>query len=159
MRLKFRGIQVALLGMFLVLSQVGLAADKPWNKIRYEGGTVQAKVNPFDWNTTLKVAADTIQLDFAARKTLTIEARDVLALTYGEKACRRVADSLAPGPTSRPLSLFGLLHNGNDHLLGIVFRNQDGSQGAVFLTLHQDIYRDILQKLSTVTGKQVEDAP
>lgn len=45
---------------------VGSAAGNSWNKIRYSGGTVAAKVNPYDWNTTLTVSPGTIVLFSAA---------------------------------------------------------------------------------------------
>src|SRR5580693_2616212 len=36
-----------------------------WNKLRYAGGTVEAKVNDFDWNTVLTVTPDAIVVLFA----------------------------------------------------------------------------------------------
>ena len=63
-----------------------LADGNSWNKIRYDGGTVAAKVNPYDWNTTLTVTPDRINLVFAHRTTLKLTPAQVSALSYGEEA-------------------------------------------------------------------------
>lgn len=63
-----------------------------WNKIRYIGGTVAAKVNPYDWNTTLSLTSDSINLVFLGRTSFRLAPSQVTAPSYGEKAYRRVAD-------------------------------------------------------------------
>ncbi len=150
------------LRVLLVLSTSGsfaLAGDTSWNKIRYQGGTIDAKVNPFDWNTTLKVSSAEIELSFAGRKKFTIPARNVISLAHGERACRRIADALDLNSTGNPVPLFGMVAMGKDHLVGIEFRNGEGVRGAVLLAVHKGSYRELLQALSTLTNKRVEDAP
>lgn len=135
------------------------AGDASWNKIRYQGGTVDAKVNPFDWNTTLKVSSGEIELVFAGRKRFRIEASTVVIIAHGERACRRMAERLGVNSANRPVPLFGMVSLGKDHLVGIEFKNSDGARGAVLLAVHKDSYRDLLQELSSLTAKAVEDAP
>jgi hypothetical protein len=131
-----------------------------WNKIRYSGGTVAAKVNPYDWNTTLTVTADSITLVFAARTTLKLAPSQVTALSYGEEAHRRVADMVALSVVLvNPLVLFGILHKSKNHFVGIEFRGDDGKTGAVLLEADKNNYRAILHVLSAVTGKAVQNAP
>ncbi len=136
------------------------ADGNSWNKIRYAGGTVPAKVNPYDWNTTLTVTPDTIVLMFAHRTTLKLAPSQVTALSYGQEAHRRVADMVALSVVFlNPLMLFGILHQSKDHFVGIEFRTADGKPGAVLLEADKNNYRAILEALKTVTGLPVRNAP
>lgn len=147
------------IALAVVCSQL-LWADNSWNKIRYSGGTVPAKVNPYDWNTTLTVTPDMIRLVFAGRTTLKLTPSQVTALSYGEEAHRRVADMVALSVVFvNPLVLFGILHKSKDHFIGIEFHGEDGKTGAVLLEADKNNYRAILLALKTVTGKPVSNAP
>jgi hypothetical protein len=131
-----------------------------WNKIRYSGGTVPAKVNPYDWNTTLTVSSDSILLVFAHSSSLKLAPSQVTGLSYGEKAYRRVADMVALSVVFiNPLVLFGILHQSKNHFISMEFRGDDGKSGAVLLEADKNNYLAILQALKTVTGKPVENAP
>lgn len=135
------------------------AADPIWKKLRYQGGTIEAKVNPFDWNTTLRASGNHIELVFAGQKSVKIEASDITGLSYGQKAYRRVADMAALSVVLTPVALFGILHKSKDHLIGIQFRMAAGQAGGVLLTVHKDDYRELLLRLQVVTGKTVENWP
>jgi hypothetical protein len=130
-----------------------------WDKLRYSGGTVQAKVNPFDWNTTLTVTGDAITLQLGLRQTLRLKAAQVTVLSYGEVAHRRVADMVALSLLVTPLALFGILHKSKAHFVGIEYKGDDGKAGAVLLEADKNNYRAILQVLKAVTGKPVQNAP
>jgi hypothetical protein len=130
-----------------------------WNKIRYSGGTVEAKVNPFDWNTTLTVTGDAIVLQIGPRQTLRLNPAQVTALSYGQEAHRRVADMVALSLVATPLALFGILHKSTTHFIGIEYKTSDGKPGAVLLEADKNNYRAILQVLKGVTGKPVQNAP
>jgi hypothetical protein len=130
-----------------------------WNKIRYRGGTVQAKVNPFDWNTTLTIQPDLIILLFNPNVTVRIKPSQVTSLSYGQEAYRHVADVVALSAVLSPLALFGLLHVSKDHLVGIVYHTDDGKPAAVLLEVHKGNYRRILLELKESTGKPVENMP
>ena len=154
-----RKVATLLIVLFLCLGPARAASsNKIWNKIRYEAGTVDAKVNPFDWNTTLRVLPAGIEIVFEARKKIFIEKQDVTTLSYGETAYRKVAQTLS-NATSRPVPLFGIVRNSKDHLVGIEFRNGDGTRGAVLLMVHKDSYSDLLQSLSSFTGQSPAGAP
>ena len=135
------------------------AEGNSWNKIRYTGGTIQAKVNPYDWNTTLTVTSDAIVLAFARGQTVRIKPAQVTVLSYGQEAHRRVADMVALSMLVTPLALFGLLHKSKDHLVSVEWRGDDGKPAAVLLEVHKDQYRSLLGALKTVTGKPVANAP
>ena len=147
----------------VVLAMAGqqwLRADgNSWNKLRYAGGTVEAKVNDFDWNTTLTVKPDAIVVVFAHRTTLRLLPLQVTALSYGQEAHRRVADMVALSLVVTPLALFGLLHTSKVHFIGIEYRTADGKPGAILLEADKNNYRAILEVLKAVTGKPVQNAP
>jgi len=130
-----------------------------WNKIRYGGGTVEAKVNPFDWNTTLTVAGSEIALQIGPRVSLRLKPSQVTALSYGQEAHRRVADMVALSLVATPLALFGILHKSKAHFVGIEYQTADGKPGAVLLEADKNNYRAILQALKAVTGKPVQNEP
>jgi len=148
----------AYLLMLLFQGHIARAADPSWNKIRYQAGTVVARVNPFDWNTTLKISPSGIEMIFAGSKKIVIESRNVTALTCGEAAYRRINEVLGSA-SSKPVPLFGIVKNGNDHLVGIEFNNADGTKGAVLLVVHKDSYSDLLHMLSVLTGQTAVGAP
>jgi hypothetical protein len=144
----------------VLLSAAVAAADgNSWNKLRYSGGTVPAKVNPFDWNTTLTVAPDAIVLVFEGQKSVRFRPDQVTALSYGQEAHRRVADMVALSVVATPLALFGILHKSKVHFIGIEYRAEDGKAGAVLLEADKNNYRAILRVLQSVTGKTVQNAP
>jgi len=135
------------------------AGGNSWNKLRYTGGTVVAKVNDFDWNTTLTVQPDAIVVVFAHRTTLRLKPDQVTALSYGQEAHRRVADMVALSFIVTPLALFGLLHTSKVHFIGIEFHAADGKPGAILLEADKNNYRAILLALKTLTGKPVQNEP
>ncbi len=135
------------------------AGGNSWNKLRYAGGTVETKVNDFDWNTTLTASPDDIVVVFAHRTTLRLAPVQVTALSYGQEAHRRVADMVALSFVVTPLALFGLLHTSKVHFIGIEYRNADGKPGAILLEADKNNYRAILLVLKTVTGKPVQNEP
>jgi hypothetical protein len=149
----------SILALTMLWSPHAWAADKSWNRIRYMGGTIQANVNPYDWNTTLTVAQDSIVLVFGHRQTLRLQPAQVTALSYGQEAHRRVAEMVALSVLASPVALFGILHKSKDHFIGIEYRAPDGKPASVLLEAHKDNYRAVLDALRNVTGKPVENAP
>ncbi len=147
--------------LVLLVAQAGVlpAEEMSWNKIRYSGGTVEAKVNPFDWNTTLTVGRSSIVAQLGPRKTLRLKPEQVTAISYGQEARRRVADMVAISLFATPLALFGILHKSTQHFVGIEFNADDGKPGAILLEADKNNYRAILKALEAVTGKPVRNAP
>ena len=144
----------------LIALQPAIAAgDNSWNRIRYSGGTVAAKVNPYDWNTTLTITPDAVALEFGARQTLRLAPSQITALSYGIEAHRRVADMVALSFIVSPVALFGLFHKSKTHLIGIEYRIDDSKAGGVLLEADKNNYRDILRVLKMVTGKAVINEP
>ena len=150
----------------LAVQSVGAAADS-WNKVRYMAGTIQAKVNPYDYNVTLTVTRDKIVLAFSPRPTVRLEPSKIVSISYGREAQQRVSAVLDASTTKQsqksafappdPPHLFGFLHP-KDELIGIVFKDQDGGTGAVLLQTVPGYKLAILGALSMATGKSIETA-
>jgi hypothetical protein len=147
------------LSLALVSAPCLRAEGNSWNKIRYAGGTVAAKVDPYDYNTTLTVASDSIVLVFGHRVTVRLKPSQVTALSYGQEAHRRVADMVTLSVFLTPLALFGLLHESKTHFVGIEFNDDAGKRAAVLLEVHKDSYKAILETLKSVTGKPIQTSP
>jgi hypothetical protein len=146
-----------LAGLLLGEAQAGPANS--WNKIRYQGGTVEAKVNPFDWNTTATARAADLELVFAGRKRVVIPFAQISNVSYGQKAYRRVADLAVLSVFATPVALFGLLHKSKDHIVSIEYKTDDDKRGAVLLTVHKDHFEALLKVLKAATGKAVDNWP
>jgi hypothetical protein len=149
----------SILVVAMLAAQTLPAGGNSWNKVRYSGGTVPAKVNPYDWNTTLTVAPDTIVLVFGGRTTVRIRPDQVTALSYGQEAHRRVADMVALSFIVTPLALFGFIHQSKVHFIAIEYHMDDGKPAGVLLEADKGNYRAILSALKTVTGKPVQNEP
>jgi hypothetical protein len=145
--------------IFAIAAVAAADGGNSWNKIRYSGGTVEAKVNPFDWNTTLTITGDSITLQIGPRQTVRLKPAQVTALSYGQEAHRRVADMVALSLVATPLALFGILHKSKAHFVGIEYKTDDGKPGALLLEADKNNYRDILKVLAAVTGRPVQNAP
>jgi len=151
------------IGMSALCTPCRGAERNSWNKLRYVGGTLQVKVSPYDYNTTLTVESDSILLAFARASVFTpqpkvrIPASQVISLSYGRGAWRRVA--LVDGahvPAKIP-TLFGLLA---DYVsVGIVYQADNGKRAAILLQGPEWQTWQILRALTKATGKPIEAVP
>jgi hypothetical protein len=158
-------IAATIIAVAVLAAQSAGAGGDSWNKIRYVAGTIEAKVNPYDYNTKLTVSRDEIVLAFSPRPTVRLEPSRVVSISYGVQAQQRVRTILEISSAKQgqkaallppdPPGLFGFLRP-KDELVGIVFKNQDGSAGAVLLQTLPAYYQAILGALSMATGKPIE---
>ena len=84
-----RRIIAVMVALTLAWGEAVAAPRNSWNKIRYRGGTVKVRVDPWDWNTALTVTPDFIVLVFSPRTTVRIKPSQVRSISYGEEAHRR----------------------------------------------------------------------
>ena len=153
---------VARITLFALLSRIAVPAAPPansWNKIRYQGGTVSAKVNPFDWHTTVTIHAAQVEVVCAGRTKIEIPISEITSVSYGQHAYRRVADMAISSLLATPIALFGLLHKSKDHLVAIRFRTPDKQNGGILIAVHKASYRDLLEAARAATRKPVENWP
>jgi hypothetical protein len=137
------------------------AAQPSWNHIQYIGGTLQVKASRFDWNTTLKLTADTVEIEvapatvFTPKKAVHIKFSQLVSLSGNAAAWERVAAvDGAQLPAKHP-TLFGVLEDYG--FIGLVYEADGGKRGAVLL--ESPLAGSIMRYLSKVTGKTVENAP
>jgi hypothetical protein len=140
-------------------AQLAWPQGASWNKLRYQGGTVEAKTSRFDFNATLTVTDDSIVLVFAPRMTVRLEPSQVTSLSSGAAARRRVAEFAASGAPAQPPALFGLLRGNEEGLIGITYLGDDGKAGAVLLEALRAQHWLIMQVLKAVTGKPINAPP
>ena len=123
-----------------------------WNKVRYNGGTLQTKVNPKDWGNHLTVTSDSITLKLKDGQQVVIPAKSVTGLSYGQEAHRRVGTMIALGILVSPVALFGLMHKTRLHYIGIEYGTADGKKAGLLLQGDKSNYRAILTALEGSTG-------
>ena len=135
--------RLPVISIFVVIlfSAFAHAEDGRWDKVRYNGGTLQSKVDPHDWNNHLSVNSTQITLDLKDGQYVTIPVSEVTGLSYGQEAHRRV---------SAMFVLFGLFHKTRVHYIGLEY-TVDGKKSAVLLQGDKDNYREILTALEQAT--------
>jgi hypothetical protein len=144
-----------LLAIFLCSAMVTLAQGNSFDKVRYNGGSVDSKVNPKDWHNRLTITPDMITLELKDGKTLELPPKSVTSLSYGQEAHRRVGTMIALAILVAPVALFGLFHKTRLHYIGIQYTTPDNKTGGILLQGDKDNYRAILVALQGVTGVPV----
>ncbi len=140
---------------FLAFAVVAYGQGNTFNKVRYNGGSVDSKVNPKDWDNRLTVTSDTITLALKDGKKVDIPAKSVTSLSYGQEAHRRVGTMIALAVLLAPVALFGLFHKTRLHYIGIQYTTADGKTAGILLQGDKDNYRAMLVALQGVTGVPV----
>ena len=138
--------------LFLCASIVTWAQGNSFDKVRYNGGSVDSKVDPKDWNNHLTVTSDVITLALKDGKKLEIPAKSVTSLSYGQEAHRRVGTMIALAVLVAPVALFGLFHKTRLHYIGVQYTTSDNKTAGILLQGDKDNYRAILVALQGVTG-------
>lgn len=144
-----------LLAVVLCSATVTWAQGNSFEKVRYNGGSVDSKVDPKDWNNHLTVTSDMITLALKDGKKLEIPPKSVTSLSYGQEAHRRVGTMVALAVLVAPVALFGLLHKTRLHYIGVQYTTTDNKTAGILLQGDKDNYRAILVALQGVTGVPV----
>jgi hypothetical protein len=140
----------SIVAVLLVYSTIAYAQGNSWDKVRYNGGTLQTKVDPKDWDNRLTVTSDVIDFKLKDGQKVDIPTKDVTGLSYGQEAHRRVGTMVALGILVAPVALFGLFHKTRLHYIGIEY-SIEGKKGGLLLQGHKDNYRAILLALESTT--------
>ena len=149
MRAAYR---ICALLLCVTLPSYVFAEGNNWNRVRYNGGTLQTKVDPKDWDNHLTVTSDLITFKLKDGQQIEIPANSVTALSYGQEAHRRVGTMVALGILITPLALFGLFHKTRLHFIGIEYKTADGKGAGLLLQGDKENYRAILTALESSTG-------
>jgi len=141
--------------LFLCSAITTFGQGNSFDKVRYNGGSVDSKVDPKDWHNQLTVTPDLITLALKDGKKLEIPPKSVTSLSYGQEAHRRVGTMIALAILVAPVALFGLLHKTRLHYIGIQYTLPDNKTGGILLQGDKDNYRAILVALQGVTSVPV----
>jgi hypothetical protein len=144
-----------LLTLFLCCAVAAWAQGNSFDKVRYNGGSVDSKVDPKDWNNHLTITSDLITLVLKDGKKLEIPPKAVTSLSYGQEAHRRVGTMVALAILVAPVALFGLFHKTRLHYIGMQYSTPDDKTAGILLQGDKDNYRAILVALQGVTGVPV----
>jgi hypothetical protein len=79
-----------ILVLFLSFALVVFAEGNTFDRVRYNGGSVDSKVDPHEWHNTLTVTSDMITLVLKDGTKVNIPPKSVTSLSYGQEAHRRV---------------------------------------------------------------------
>ena len=146
-------IRVIALCLCLTLSAYG--QGNSFDRVRYNGGSVDSRVDPKEWKNTLNVTSDFITLSLNDGKKLEIPPKSVTSLSYGQEAHRRVGTMIALAILVAPVALFGLFHKTRLHYIGIQYTDGANKPAGILLQGDKDNYRAILVALQGVTGVPV----
>jgi hypothetical protein len=138
--------------LVLCYSLIVWAQGNSFDRIRYNGGSVNSTVDPKDWHNKLTVTSDVISLTFKDGQHVDIPPKRVTSLSYGQEAHRRVGTMIALAILISPIALFGLMHKTRLHFIGIQYSTDDGKAAGILLQGDKDNYRAILVALQGVTG-------
>jgi hypothetical protein len=131
----------SIIAVILVFSSLAYAQNNRWDKVRYNGGTVETKVDPREWDNHLTITSDLIRLQLNDGQTIEIPTRQVTGVSYGQEAHRRLGTIVV---------LFGLFHKTRLHYIGVEYI-ADGKKGGLLLQGDKDDYRGILSALASAT--------
>jgi hypothetical protein len=144
-----------LTALFLCSAIATFGQGNTFDKVRYNGGSVDSKVDPKDWHNQLTITPDQITLALKDGKKVEIPPKSVISLSYGQEAHRRVGTMIALAILVAPVALFGLFHKTRLHYIGLQYTTPDNKTGGILLQGDKDNYRAILVALQGVTGVPV----
>ena len=146
-------IRVIALCLCLILPIYG--EGNTFDRVRYNGGSVDSKVDPKEWKNTLTVTSAVITLSLKDGKRVEIPPKAVTSLSYGQEAHRRVGTMIALAILVAPVALFGLFHKTRLHYIGIQYTDSANKPAGILLQGDKDNYRAILVALQGVTAVPV----
>src|SRR5215470_4672311 len=147
-----------LLTLFLSFCLATYADGNSFDRVRYNGGSVDSKVDPKDWHNQLTITSDAITLALKDGKNMVIPPKSVTSLSYGQEAHRRVGTMVALAVLVAPVALFGLFHKTRLHYIGIQYNDAQNKSAGILLQGDKDNYRAILVALQGVSNVPVSVA-
>ena len=147
-----------LLAVFLCVCLASYADGNSFDRVRYNGGSVDSKVDAKEWHNKLTITSDAITLMLKDGKSVVIPPKSVTSLSYGKEAHRRVGTMIALAVLVAPVALFGLFHKTRLHYIGIQYNDAQNKSAGILLQGDKDNYRAILVALQGVSNVPVSVA-
>jgi len=140
--------------IMLVFSVFTYGQGNNFDKIRYNGGTVQTKIKPDDWGNRLTITSEEIKLELKDGQYIVIDPKRVTGLGYGQEAHRRAGTIIAPASGSH-VALFGMFRKTRLHYICVEFTTPEEKKSALLIQAHKDNYQAVLTALHGATGAPV----
>jgi hypothetical protein len=144
-----------IIALFLSMTLIAYGQGNSFDRVRYNGGSVNSKVDPKEWKNRLTITSDHITLKLKDSQEVNIAPKSVTSLSYGQEAHRRVGTMIALAVLVAPVALFGLFHKTRLHYIGIQYTDSENKSAGILLQGDKDNYRAILVALQGVTGVPV----
>jgi hypothetical protein len=159
-----RIIAVVLLLTFTKLAAADVRTT--WNKVRYNGGPLQTKVDPMKWNNIFTATPQQIRLVTHDGQVFECTPKEVIGLSYGQEPDIPVPkEAPLPGPfrafsfcfriVFAPLAQLSRLSEQHLHFIGIEYARADSIKGGLMIQGTRRNYRQMLFQLRSVTGKDI----
>jgi hypothetical protein len=144
-----------IIALFLSMTLIAYGQGNSFDRVRYNGGSVNSKVDPKEWKNKLTITSDRITLKLKDGQEVNIAPKSVTSLSYGQEAHRRVGTMIALAILVAPVALFGLFHKTRLHYIGVQYTDSESRLAGILLQGDKDNYRAILVALQGVTGVAV----
>jgi PEGA domain len=123
-----------------------------FDKVRYNGGSVQTTVKPDEWGNKLTVTSDEINLALKDGQKVAIPPSQVTSISYGQEAHRNVGTAIGLAVFSLGIGALSALHKTKLHYIGINYNDKDGKKQGLLLQGDKNNFRAIIVALQGVTG-------
>jgi hypothetical protein len=123
-----------------------------FDKVRYNGGSVQTSVKPDEWGNKLTVTSDEINLALKDGQKVAIPPSQVTSISYGQEAHRNVGTAIGLAVFSLGIGALSALHKTKLHYIGINYNDKDGKKQGLLLQGDKNNFRAIIVALQGVTG-------
>jgi hypothetical protein len=123
-----------------------------FDKVRYNGGSVQTSVKPDEWGNKLTVTSDEINLTLKDGQKVAIPPSQVTSISYGQEAHRNVGTAIGLAVFSLGIGALSALHKTKLHYIGINYNDKDGKKQGLLLQGDKNNFRAIIVALQGVTG-------
>lgn len=141
-----------LIAVVLCLPLLSFGQGNSFDKVRYNGGSVQTKVKPDEWGNKLTVTSDEINFILKDGQKIGFAPNQVTSISYGQEAHRRVGTAIGLAVFSLGIGALSALHKTKLHYIGINYNDQDGKKQGLLIQGDKSNFRAIIVALQGVTG-------
>lgn len=131
-----------------------------WTRVQYLGGAVGVIGKAENWDNTLTIGPDKIEMVSKGKLLFSIESKSVVAITYAGIRSIKPEDALIPlvqvpaaGLGAAAFSLVTLARSrSKEHVIALEYVRTGGAQAGVLLRLHKGNHKQIFEALRNATG-------
>jgi hypothetical protein len=125
-------LHVLVLGCALAVCNYGQTGGS-YNRLRYLGGTIDARTSRFDWNTQLTHSEDMIEIRIEGKTKIQFKPEQITDVVHGPTAEDRVRQMASKSSTTTPIPLFGLLRRSLGWSAFAIFYRDNGGKSQALL--------------------------